>query len=148
MNTKISLSAIVRKNLRRIRKDLKLTQDDLAKAFPKLGRSGYNRKETGEAPITLDELDAILNNFDHILLEDILAGIPLFSIQRNVVGLSEEAQHKFPYLSQIIMLANGIAGTDDDQPEDLKFLSQSLEYALKKLPVPETCGLAEKAKGK
>ena len=59
---KESLSDCVRKNLFRLRKSLKLNQEDLGNALG-MKRSGYTRKETGNSPITLEDLDKILGFF-------------------------------------------------------------------------------------
>jgi len=141
MAQRISLSDLVLKNLRRLRKSLKIGQDDLGKVLG-IGRPAYSKKETGTAPITLDELDTILKNFDAILLEDLFAGLPSFSM-RNTVGLSEQAQMRFPALKTVIMLANDLAHSED--PEDMEYFRRTLEHALRKTPIPETIGAGGKA---
>ena len=140
MTQKISLSDLVLKNLRILRKTLKIGQDEMGKVLG-IGRPAYSKKETGTAPLTLDELDLILKNFDQILLEDLFAGLPSFSM-RNTVGLSEQAQMRFPALKTVIMLANDMAQSED--PEDMEYFRRTLEHALRKTPVPGTIGAESK----
>lgn len=124
-----SLPICVRKNLYRLRKVLKLKQEDFANALG-LKRTGYTKKETGITPITLDDLDAILTEFPNISLEDLFVGcLALGHLQDNSgLRLKVETRKRFPFLDQIILAANSV-----DSTEDLGFLGQCLQYAIKKI---------------
>jgi len=129
-----SLPVCVRKNLYRLRKVLKLKQEDFANALG-LKRTGYTKKETGITPITLDDLDAILNGFPNISLEDLLLGCLTFGHLQDNAGLrlSVETRKRFPFLEQIVLAANQAVDSVDEK-EDLRFMRQCLEYAIRKVP--------------
>lgn len=125
----LPVSLCIRKNLQRLRKLLKIKQEDIADVLG-IKRSGYTKKETGITPITLDDLDKILDSFDPILLEDLLLGYPI-ATQPSGYGLSDETRKRFPFLEQIMLVANQVVDSEDK--EDIVFLRQCLMYALKKI---------------
>jgi len=132
MQDKANLPQCVRKNLYRIRKVLKVNQDDFAAAMG-LQRTGYTKKEVGTTPITLEDLESIMNAYPQITLPDLLLGCPSMGQAYHAIGLEEAARQRFPYLEQVILTANLVANDGDDK--DLGFLQRCLEYAVLKLGI-------------
>jgi len=130
VNKKILLADLVPKNLVRLRRDFKLTQEDLAGPL-EMQRANVSRKEAGKNKITLNQLDNLMEKFDLITLRGLLYGHP--DMAPSDIGLSKEAQAEFPVIKQVIMMANDIAGSTDVKPEDLKMMATTLDYAKNKV---------------
>lgn len=126
---KSELSEHVRAAIVRLRKMNNFRQEHFAKAIG-MQRSGYTKKETGTAPVTLDDLDAIVKHFN-ISLTDIFANYPGFYYETSLVSLSEEARKRWPVLEQVIKTANSLAG--ERNPGELKYILNCLEFAINRI---------------
>jgi len=130
-----NLNDVVRQNLKRLRESTGKggkNQDIWGDALG-IGRSGYSKKESGDVGITLSDIDAILDHFDWITISQLFAGHPAATIDRGRGTLGKDAQTMFPYLLEIVMVANSIAEDADSDDSDLRYLMHGLERATSKI---------------
>jgi len=125
------LSEHVRVQFKQIRKMKDITQEEFAS---KLGiqRAAYTKKETGESPYALCEIDELIRHYG-IGLGEIFRGYEGFVFDETEKhGLTEHAREKFPFLDQAIQIANNLTNKQDHD-----FLIATLKYGLSKM---EDCG--------
>jgi transcriptional regulator with XRE-family HTH domain len=141
---KKNLSNIVRLNLKWLRERYDMTQEEFSRPIMvankgkgakaelvSIGRSGYNKKETGKSVITLEDLDCLMDAYPWLKLPQIFMGHPdLTSVPaQDTTALSKQAKEKFWALAQAVELANRIADEPNANQERLKTLLQTIELA-------------------
>lgn len=133
MKSKMTLTMCVRKNLQRIRKLIKMNHTEFADMLG-LERTAYGKRETGDTPLTLPDMELIMNKLEGFVLQDLFLGYPGFDYFKPTIDLDEEARVRFPWLDQVILAANQITDPEDtEKEEDIEFLQQCLRFALVKL---------------
>jgi transcriptional regulator with XRE-family HTH domain len=118
----------------RIRKLRDARQDEFARVIG-VQRSAYTRKETGDSIITLDDLEALSKHYK-INLAEFFKGYEGFyfdgNTELNIKALSKLALENFPFLEQVITIANTVSSGKSTE-EEKALLKAALRYAASKL---------------